>query len=181
MTNEHKILLLVEARQTDADLITHMIKDADRYRTLQVAVATTIPDGINQLSDTDVVILDLSASLGPHTDAGLETFRALKRAADIPIVVITCAADEALGLQVVKEGAQDYLVLGQFYSQTLYRSLLYAMERHRREIAEHRLDEVLSALGGMRREIGGLATEVHGCRIAIADLSTESFIKSGTD
>ncbi|HXT40988.1 MAG TPA: PAS domain S-box protein [Candidatus Angelobacter sp.] len=78
----------------------------------------------------DVVLLDLMAP-----DAkGLAGFRDLRAAVpSMPVVVLAGADDEALAFQAVREGAQDYLVKGEFDGPMLSRVIRYAIERKRAE------------------------------------------------
>ena len=84
----------------------------------------------------DVVLLDLTL---PDSN-GLETFLMMHaHAGDIPIVVLTGDRNEAVGVKAVQAGAQDYLVKGQVDDHLLVRCVRYAIERARRERAEHEL------------------------------------------
>ncbi len=61
----------------------------------------------------------------------LGTFeRAYAFAPDVPIVVLTGMEDEEMALDMVKSGAQDYLVKGEVGPDLLLRSIRYAVERH---------------------------------------------------
>ena len=51
----------------------------------------------------------------------------------LPIVVLTGLNDEALAIQAVQQGAQDYLVKGQVDGNLLSRAMRYALERKRAE------------------------------------------------
>ena len=78
----------------------------------------------------DVVLLDLS--LPDRT--GLAAYHELHATAPaMPIVVLTGSGDETLALQAVREGAQDYLVKGEFDGKMLSRAIRYALERKRAE------------------------------------------------
>jgi PAS domain S-box-containing protein len=80
----------------------------------------------------DVVVL---GSVAPG-HGGLVTFNQLHRAAPaVPVVVLTDATDnDDTSLLAVREGAQDYLVRGQYDGRVLARSLAYAIERKRTEV-----------------------------------------------
>ena len=73
------------------------------------------------------------------------------QASGVPIVVLTGLDDEGLAVELLKEGAQDYLIKGQVEGGLLVRSMLYAIERHRlltqlevaKESAEARLRVVV--------------------------------------
>ena len=74
------------------------------------------------------MLLDLSL---PDSQ-GLETLDEVRAGApDVPVVVLTGNADEALGFEAVKRGAQDCLVKGFPDGKTLARVLRYAIERRR--------------------------------------------------
>jgi PAS domain S-box-containing protein len=80
----------------------------------------------------DVVLLDLSL---PDSQ-GLDTLvRVQAHAPDVPIVVLTGLDDEALAVQALQQGAQDYLGKGyvQENRKVLTRSLRYAIARKRVE------------------------------------------------
>jgi two-component system NtrC family sensor kinase len=82
----------------------------------------------------DVVLLDLYL---PDSN-GLETLITLSRQRPhAAIVVITGQGGEELGLKAVASGAQDYLIKGEFDTQTLTRSIHYAIERKKVEEALH--------------------------------------------
>jgi diguanylate cyclase (GGDEF)-like protein len=78
----------------------------------------------------DVVLLDL----GLPDSVGLDTFTTVNtQAPQVPILVLTGLDDEALAVQVVQQGAQDYLVKGQADGDSLARAIRYAIERKRAE------------------------------------------------
>src|SRR5256886_12993697 len=78
----------------------------------------------------DIVLLDLSL---PDRQ-GLAAYHELHAAAPaMPIVVLTASGDETLAFQAVREGAQDYLVKGEFDGKMLSRAIRYAIERKRAE------------------------------------------------
>ena len=87
------------------------------------------------VGDVDMIILDLGL---PDAD-GLEALERLQhRVAEIPIIVLTARSDEALALQALTKGAQDYLVKDSVDQRSLFRSVRYACERHRgiRDLAQ---------------------------------------------
>jgi CheY-like chemotaxis protein len=116
------------------------------YRLLQEALGTENPtnfemvraeslsEGLQQLSSNryDVLLLDLTL---PDSH-GFNTFRKIQKSfPEISIVVLTGNDDEGLAVTAVQEGAQDYLVKGQFEGKLLVRSIRYAYERMRAEKA----------------------------------------------
>ncbi len=78
----------------------------------------------------DVVLLDLSL---PDSQ-GLDTVRRARDGAPhLPLVVLTGAGDEVLGMQALRLGAQEYLIKGQSDAPGLARAIHYAIERKRLE------------------------------------------------
>ena len=80
----------------------------------------------------DALLLDLSL---PDT-TGRDTFvRARVEAPDLPIVVLTGVDDEAVGLEAVRHGIQDYLIKGQAFGRQTARAIRFAIERKQAEVA----------------------------------------------
>jgi PAS domain S-box-containing protein/putative nucleotidyltransferase with HDIG domain len=90
--------------------------------------------GLNRLAEGsfDVILLDL----GLPDSEGLKTFTTLfAHAGHIPVIVLTGSYEEALGIEAVREGAQDYLFKDNLDRRSLSRSILFAIERKRSEEA----------------------------------------------
>ena len=144
-------ILLVEDNPGDVRLLQHHLADAGAVQ-FQVAHTDRLSAGLERLTEAgfDAVLLDLSL---PDSQ-GLNTLVRMHAAANgVPIVVLTSIEDEALGVQLVKAGAQDYLVKGQVTSPLLTRSLRYAVERRRTEealkLSEQRFAEFMRYLPGI--------------------------------
>jgi diguanylate cyclase (GGDEF)-like protein/PAS domain S-box-containing protein len=95
------------------------------------------------LGDNDVVMLDL----GLPDAQGLQAVReAHSIAPHTPLIVLAGLDDEILGAQVLKEGAQDYLVKGEITGRGIHRTIGYAIERKAIEealLAEHERDRII--------------------------------------
>ena len=128
-------VLLIEDNPDDAFLIQEMLDEAGgKSRRFVVTHTERLVTGMERLARNriDVVLLDL----GLPDSQGLETFAtAHARAPSVPIVVLSGLDDEALALEAVEQGAQDYLVKGQVEGRSLLRALRYAIERQRAEEA----------------------------------------------
>jgi len=127
-------ILIVEDNPGDARLIREHLSGARVTGTLapafQWVVADRLAAGLARLAEggIDVVLLDLSL---PDSQ-GLDTFvKAQAQAPDAPMVVLTGLDDEAVALQAMQAGAQDYLVKGRIDGSLLSRAVRYAVERHR--------------------------------------------------
>lgn len=75
----------------------------------------------------DVILLDLSLPDSPPQDT---FFTVHDKVPHIPIVVVTGHTDRSLAMNAVREGAQDYIIKGDFDFNQLARAMLYAIERH---------------------------------------------------
>ena len=77
-----------------------------------------------------MVLTDLGL---PDSD-GIDTFLEIHaRNSRIPIIILTGMNDERIGINAVKQGAQDYLVKGQVDGKLLIRSIQYSIERKKSE------------------------------------------------
>lgn len=87
-------------------------------------------EGLEALSKEafDVVLTDLNLP----DSSGLATLgRVLETGRDVPVVVLSGGDDEAVALEAVARGAQDYLIKGEATPNTIRRALRFAFERHR--------------------------------------------------
>ncbi len=137
-------ILLVEDNPGDARLIQETLADS-RGAAFDVETANRLATGLERLraGGIDVVLLDLTLP----DSRGSATFGTIHLAApDIPTIVLTGLGDEALALQVVREGAQDYLVKGQADGETLARAIRYAIERQHVRLELKRAEEALRRL-----------------------------------
>ena len=137
-------VLFVEDNDGDARLIEVELGDSGAGHPVdarfELARVTRLGDALVALAGdgSDVVLLDLNL---PDSQ-GIETFRRVRSAAPArPIVVLSGLQDEELGVQAVREGAQDYLVKGRVDGALLARSLRFAMERAERVRIEGELEE----------------------------------------
>ncbi|MCZ6625453.1 MAG: ATP-binding protein [Deltaproteobacteria bacterium] len=123
--------LLVEDDPDQAELLQKMLTPSTRFA---VTYVQRLSDAVQHLNKErfDVVLLDLML---PDSQ-GLDTLdKAHEQALNVPIVVISYLKDEAVALEAVCKGAQDYLVKGQLDGQMLSRTIRYAIERKRAELA----------------------------------------------
>jgi serine phosphatase RsbU (regulator of sigma subunit) len=127
-------VLLVEDDDGDALLVEELLLEVgapvvvQRARSLNQAKAL-VPGAACVLLD-----LGLPDSQGLN---GLRQLLALEPEA--AVVVLTGDANEYLGEQAVRAGAQDYLVKGEVAGHTLHRVIRYAVERRRAEDAQRQL------------------------------------------
>lgn len=122
-------LLMIEDNVLDVEIVRELLLDA-RWLSITIEHCATLATGIERLQNShlpiDVALLDLSL-----TDAqGLKCFYQVHQAfPELPLIILSGNIDDALALEAVQHGAQDYLVKGKFNSKLLQRSIFYAIER----------------------------------------------------
>jgi signal transduction histidine kinase len=125
--NPKKIeILLLEDNGVDVDLISEHLELSKLD--FNISIATRLADGVEQLEKRrfDVVLLNLTLPDSRGIDTLLATIEASQ---DEAIIALTSADDEALSLEALKFGAQDYLNKYRLNSEDLRRSILFAIER----------------------------------------------------
>jgi serine phosphatase RsbU (regulator of sigma subunit) len=127
-------VLLVEDDDGDALLVEELLAEAGAP--VAVQRARSLSQARDMISGAACVLLDL----GLPDSQGLNGLRQLLRIEpEAAIVVLTGEANEHLGEQAVRSGAQDYLVKGEVAGPMLSRVIRYAMERSRAEEAQREL------------------------------------------
>jgi len=132
-------VLLIEDDPDDMALIQRMFRKLEKPH-FKLKVSKNLNEGLKELSSQEYHVLLLDLNL--PDSAGFDTFiRVIEQASKIPIIILTGLSDEELGVKTVREGAQDYLVKGEFDQKLLARSIEYAIERKRAEQALRESEE----------------------------------------
>ncbi len=120
-------VLLVEDNPADAIFIRELLDDNDTspWRITHVSRLSLALERLNQ-AQFDVALLDLSLPDSAELNVVIQIHTALP---ELPLVVLTGLDDEALGVEAVRQGAQDYLVKGEISRNLLTKSIRYAIER----------------------------------------------------
>src|ERR1700682_4814078 len=109
-------VLLIEDSQTDTDMVRMQLLEANSD--LEVSCVDRLSIGLAALAikPPAVVLLDLNLP----DSRGADTFReVLHRAPSVPVVVLSGRDDEEPAITAIHQGAQDYLVKGQFDGRQL--------------------------------------------------------------
>jgi two-component system, NarL family, sensor histidine kinase UhpB len=136
-------ILLVEDNPGDAVIINEMLKEIyeDHFQLVHFKRLEDSVEHVNE--DFDIVLLDLNLP----DSRGIETFNTMnKYAPEMPIIILTGLLDEDLAINIVSEGAQDYLVKGNIEQQLLSRSIKYSIERKRIEMDLRKSEEKYRAM-----------------------------------
>lgn len=113
----------------------------------------------------DVILLDLSLP----DSAGIATFSQIcVRVPEVPIVVVSALENNNHAFEVLREGAQDYLIKGEVDVKLLRRTLLYAIERHRSRVLLQQLS-FNDELTGLLNRRGFLSMAKQQLKIALRE------------
>ncbi len=127
-------VLLVEDDDGDALLVGELLGEVGAA--VEVRRARSLTQAKSLVSGVACVLLDL----GLPDSQGLNGLRQLLQLEpEAAVVVLTGEANEHLGEQAVRAGAQDYLVKGDVAGHQLNRVIRYAVERRRAEEAQRAL------------------------------------------
>ena len=129
MSKESIRVLVIEDDTNHVRLVQAYLERSKHYD-YEMMSRHNAASGIACISDNDfdVVLLDL----GLPDSKGLETLQSIQSLRPgLPVVIHSALADEAIAIEAVKCGAQDYLVKGQATGEVMTRALNYAIERKR--------------------------------------------------
>jgi len=120
-------ILLIEDNPDDVELLKELLLEAN-YSLADFVHANELSMGFELLKKTlfEIILLDtsLSDSYGPDT-----FYRLHEKVPETPIIIITGNRDETTIGELLQNGAQDYLIKGTINSDSLMRSINYAIER----------------------------------------------------
>ncbi len=182
-------VLLIEDSPQFAQLVQHWLTNVPGDAGFVLNWTDSLADGLSRLErgGVDVILLDL----GLPDCSGTETFlQARSRALKTPIVILSSADSESLALQMIQEGAEDYLVKSTCDAESLARAVRHAVVRRKSHgsvaptsSTPSRVISVLGAKGGSGTTTIActLAAELRqqtGERVLIADLDSSGGLVS---
>jgi PAS domain S-box-containing protein len=162
MSDERMQILLVEDNPDDAEILRETLLES-AANGFQLTHVERLEEARHHLADGcfDIVLLDLSL---PDSQ-GFETFRDLQEeCAEVAIIVLTGLDDEALALEAVQAGAQDYLVKGEEDGRLLVRAMRYAIERKR---SAERIEKELHEKEAMLKELERQGAHIRRLSMAV--------------
>ncbi len=120
-------ILLIEDNLGDSRLLEELLNTA-YPRKYQINSACTLSDGLNCLGaeEFNVVMTDLTL---PDSNGIQAVLKIQEHTQSIPIIVLSGLDNNELALQIVKLGAQDFLIKGQGDGYLIGRAIDYAIER----------------------------------------------------
>ena len=134
-------VLLVEDNPDDVLLIDKALTASGAWVLLKADRLSTALDTLAR-AGADAVLLDLSL---PDA-SGVDAVRRIRGTFPLlPLLVLTGLEDEAVGLEALHEGAQDYLLKSQIDGRLLGRALRYAIERTQADVLLRQRESELAA------------------------------------
>jgi signal transduction histidine kinase len=129
-------ILILEDDLAFADVLGQLLPEAV-HRPIRLQHVTRLKEAIKALREErfDVILLDLNV---PDSTGGATLSQVLPHAGGTPVVVLTSVDDEALAVQAVREGAQDFVGKTEVGRRMLGRVIRYAIERKRAVEVLHR-------------------------------------------
>jgi two-component system sensor kinase FixL len=127
-------VLFVDDDVADRQLVKLALARSSQSVQFDIEAAQTLSEATERLSSNvyDIVLLDL----GLPDSSGIDTVQSVHNTnPNIPIVVLTGLADEEIGLQAIRTGAEDYLTKGKSLEYALVRTIRHAIERKQTERA----------------------------------------------
>ncbi len=158
-------VLLIEDSPQYAHLVQHWLSSAADGIEFQLNWTDTLAAGMSRLErgGVDVILLDL----GLPDCNGIETYtQARARAPKTPILVLSSADSESLALQMIQEGAEDYLVKSSCDAEALIRAVRYAIVRRKSQIGNGQMPSMRSHVIGVIGAKGGVGTTTIACTLA---------------
>ncbi|HOW58808.1 MAG TPA: diguanylate cyclase [Candidatus Omnitrophota bacterium] len=158
-------LLLVEDDPEFASILKIRLT-REKNPPLQITCALDLQQALDLLQENswDLILLDLVLP----DSSGIQTFiKVHAQARHTPIVIMTGLDNDALAIDAVRKGADDYVVKNDFNSKLLLRIIHHAIDRHR-------IKEKLASVTGRLRE-----TNLRLEKMAALDPLTELYNRSG--
>lgn len=120
-------ILLIEDNPADVYIVKEMLRSSS-LNIGKLVTLERIDDATNFLQKQEVHLALLDLSL--PDSFGLESYFGLRQVnKKLPVIILTGNNDAETALNALKEGAQDYLVKGEFNENLLSRSIQYSVER----------------------------------------------------
>ncbi len=162
-------VLLVDDDPADRRLVKLALdRSSDQVR-FEVTTAESLTEATERLPalETDIVLLDL----GLPDSNGVETVQKVHATSpDVPIIVLTGAADGEMAIEAIRSGAEDYLVKGKSLELALVRIIRYTVERKR---TKQNLAKLLRELEHTNRELNDFASIVsHDLKAPLRGIKT---------
>jgi PAS domain S-box-containing protein len=132
MNGENRFnILIAENQPADSQRIEHLLEESGGRHKVTVTSTFQETEEILRNENIDVVLI----SLALFGLSGMTLARLRKAAPFVPFIVMARIDNTSMGLNVLREGAQEYLVKDNLSSTLLSRTIRYSIQRNRTELA----------------------------------------------
>lgn len=174
-------ILVVEDNVLNARMQESMLTRAED-RTFRISRADSLLSALDLITKQqfDIAMVDLTL---PDSQ-GIETFLTIQRhAPNLPIIVVSGNEDEAVALNAVRLGAQDYLSKSKLDQDGLLHSLSYALARTRESPARNGVVATKASFLALMGAKGGVGTTTLACHcvLELAAQTGEKSLLAGLD
>lgn len=125
-------ILIVEDSKTDREILKYLLESRfQREAKFREASNLEVATSYLLRGDINCVILDLQLP----DSAGKETFTKLAtRFPEVPIIVMTNNKDRNLAIEMIQQGAVDFILKKFTDEEDIFRRVLFAVERHQNSV-----------------------------------------------
>jgi len=158
-------VLLIEDSPQYAHLVQHWLSDSAEGTGFLLNWTDSLAAGMSRLErgGVDVILLDL----GLPDCNGIESYRQTRaRALKTPILILSAADSEPLALEMIQEGAEDYLLKSSCDAETLKRAVMYAIVRRKSQSNPAQAQSIPNRVIGVIGAKGGVGTTTVACNLA---------------
>jgi len=158
-------VLLIEDSPQYAHLVQQWLTDPSGESGFLLNWTDSLSAGMSRLDSggVDVILLDL----GLPDCNGVETYiQTRARAHKTPILILSSAESESLALQMIQEGAEDYLLKSSCDAETLKRAVMYAIVRRKSHSYPAQASSIPNRVMGVIGAKGGVGATTFACTLA---------------
>ncbi|MEK6776410.1 MAG: EAL domain-containing protein [bacterium] len=129
MGKEQLKILIVDDDEDDYVMTRDLLSEVHGSR-FKLDWETSYESALNTLGSNNHDVCLMDYRLGEHN--GLQLLNeAIAKGCRVPIIMMTGQGDQAIDMEAMKAGAEDYLVKGTIQASMLERSIRYAIERRK--------------------------------------------------
>lgn len=145
MTSQFEVNILMLVEDSDDDIIISQRKIfKSSLKIGEFLIAKTLQEGLKLVKEKniDVVLLDLNL---PES-RGLDTLKIFRQYYSGLVIVCTSLEDEMIGIEAIRQGADDCIIKSMMNETMISRAILYARERRKADLHVTSMREKLEML-----------------------------------
>jgi len=119
--------LIIEDSPADAFIVSEYLEEI-REKVFNIQITESLAEGeeLIEQGEFDIVLIDLNLP----DSRGINHYKTVfKRYAYLPFIIMTGLSNLEISVNMIKQGAKDYLVKGEFDANLLNRSISYVIQR----------------------------------------------------